>query len=85
MDDLTKIIDGLDEAAESTVTTVRVMQMGRGVSAAGIQEALSSVLGGSSGSRKPVDKPPLETLDGGGNGARPGRSSQPVEGRILAR
>ena len=47
-DDVLKIVESLDEAAEPTTTTVRVMQMGQGVSAGHVQQVLSNVLGGKS-------------------------------------
>jgi type II secretory pathway component GspD/PulD (secretin) len=57
-DDVIKIIEALDEAAAPTTTTVRVLQMGQGVSAQHVQQVLSNVLGGKSSRGKSPPRPP---------------------------
>ena len=70
-DDVIKIVESLDEAAAPTMTTVRVLQMDKGVSAEHIQDVLSNVLkGGSSRGRSP-SRPPSSNRPGppGSNGS----------------
>ena len=56
-DDVVEIIEALDEAAEPTMPTVRVLQMGEGVSAEHVQQVLSNVLGGKSSRGKSPPRP----------------------------
>ena len=57
IDDVLEIVAALDEAAAPTVSTVRVLQMGQGVSAAHVQQVLSNVLGSKSTRGKQPAKP----------------------------
>ena len=73
IDDVLKIVEALDEAAGPTMPTVRVLQMGNGVSAAHVQEVLSGILGGKSSRSKPAARPqgPEQPGPSNSNGQRP--------------
>ncbi len=73
-DDVLKIVESLDEAAEPTTTTVRVMQMGQGVSAGHVQQVLSNVLGGKSSRGKSPPGPQAPQPPGPPNSNGPGSS-----------
>ena len=56
-EDVVEIIESLDEKAAPTTPTIRVLQVGEGVSAAHVQQVLSNVLGGRSSRGRSPPRP----------------------------
>lgn len=75
--DVSKMILALDEAAKP-VANIRVVKLGAGVSAEGVRDALSEILGDGSSGRKPGPRPPTPKPPQNGprppNGPRPGNN-----------
>jgi len=72
MNDLRKLVEELDRAAEPVQDTVEVVKLGPGVSAEGVKRSLGDLLGGSGSKAKPSDSRESERRATGEKGGQPG-------------